>query len=209
MVGSSFRSDRCPARFRSRTERVRSQLTGRSAFRRPVFLFPIEVLAVSISRGGQTRVEILAKARTMTNKEVEEMRATARKVMTGAALIAFLGLGIAQAGSELRTQTRLKGTRAAAGPMVGKAKFSHRLDKVRRKFSVEIERGAPGEMFDVMVSGVVVGTVLINDSGIGELDYDDTADPGDRDQRFPRNFPEIDGGEVIQVGPLTGTMQVR
>lgn len=137
------------------------------------------------------------------------MKATARKIATGAALMAFLGLGIAHAAEEIRTQTRLKGNRAAAGPMSGKAKFNYRLDKARRKFSVEIERGTPGDMFDVMVSGVVVGTVLVNELGIGELDYDDTANRTDRDQRFPRNFPEIDGGEVVQVGPLTGTMQLK
>jgi hypothetical protein len=93
--------------------------------------------------------------------------------------------------------------------MDGKAKFSNRLDQARRKFSVEIERGNPGDMFDVMVSGVVVGTILVDKFGIGELDYDDAAGASDRDQRFPRNFPEIDGGEVVQVGPLTGTMQLK
>jgi hypothetical protein len=132
-----------------------------------------------------------------------------RTILAGITLMAILGSGIAIAGNELRTQARLKGPRAAAGPMSGKAKFSNRLDKARRKFSVEIERAAPGDMFDVMVSGVVVGTVLVDALGIAELDYDDTAGATDRDQRFPRNFPEIDGGEVVQVGPLTGTMQLK
>ena len=134
---------------------------------------------------------------------------TVRKLLAGAAMMAVLGSGIAFAGGELRTETRLRGHRSTAGPMVGKAKFSNRVDQARRKFSVEIERGNPGEMFDVMVSGVVVGTVVIDSFGIGEIDYDDTAGPADRDQRFPRIFPEIDGGEVVQVGPLTGTMQPK
>ena len=134
---------------------------------------------------------------------------TNRTILAGITLMAILSSGIAIAGSELRTQTRLKGPRAVAGPMSGKAKFSNRLDKARRKFSVEIERATPGDMYDVMVSGVVVGTVFVDALGIAELDYDDTAGAGDRDQRFPRNFPEIDGGEVVQVGPLTGTMQLK
>lgn len=132
-----------------------------------------------------------------------------KRLLATAALMAVLGSGVAMAGSELRTETRLKGPRASAGPMDGKAKFSNRLDQARRKFSVEIERGNPGDMFDVMVSGVVVGTILVDKFGIGELDYDDAAGASDRDQRFPRNFPEIDGGEVVQVGPLTGTMQLK
>lgn len=136
-------------------------------------------------------------------------KTTTKRLSVTFAVLALLSSGIVLAGSELRTQTRLKGPRAAAGPMSGKAKFSNRLDQARRKFSVEIERGNPGDMFDVMVSGVVVGTVLVDGFGIGELDYDDTAGAGDRDQRFPRNFPEIDGGEVVQVGPLTGTMQLK
>lgn len=136
-------------------------------------------------------------------------KTTTKRLLATTALMAVLGSGIAMAGSELRTETRLKGPRAVAGPMDGKAKFSNRLDQARRKFSVEIERGNAGDMFDVMVSGVVVGTILVDKFGIGELDYDDTAGVGDRDQRFPRNFPEIDGGEVVQVGPLTGTMQLK
>ena len=64
-------------------------------------------------------------------------------------------------------------------------------------------------MFDVMISGVVVGTVLIDNFGVGELDYDDRADADDQDRPFPRNFPELDGGEVVQVGPLTGTLQLK
>jgi len=131
------------------------------------------------------------------------------KALILAAMVALLASGLTWAGSELRLETRLKGSRAAAGPMVGKAKFSNRLDRARRKFSVEIERGKSGEMFDVMVSGVVVGTVMVNNLGIGELDYDDTANGNDADQRFPRNFPELDGGEVVQVGPLTGSLQLK
>ena len=133
----------------------------------------------------------------------------AKRLMAIGAMMTMLSSGVALAGSELRTETRLRGPRATAGPMVGKAKFSDRQDRNRRKFSVEIERGTPGQMFDVMVSGVVVGTVLINNFGVGEIDFDDTAGPADRDQRFPRNFPEIDGGEVVQVGPLTGSMQLK
>jgi hypothetical protein len=131
-----------------------------------------------------------------------------RRLTAATALLSMLAGGIALAGTKLRLESRLTGTRAA-GQMSGKVKFENELDKARRKFSVELERGKPGDMFDVMISGVVVGTVLIDGLGIGEIDYDDTAGPGDSDQRFPRNFPELDGGEVVQVGPLTGSLQFK
>ena len=130
-------------------------------------------------------------------------------LIAGLILTTALGSGLALAGSELRLETRIRGPRQAAGPMDGKVTFRNRLDEARRQFSVEVERGRAGEMFDVMISGVVVGTVMIDRSGIGELDYDDTADADDNDLPFPRNFPELDGGEVVQVGPLTGTLQLK
>lgn len=124
-------------------------------------------------------------------------------------LTTLLGSGLAAAGSELRLESRIRGPRQAAGPMSGKVTFRNRLDEARRQFSVEIERGRPGDMFDVMISGVVIGTVMVDNFGIAELDFDDTADADDDDLPFPRNFPELDGGEVIQVGPLTGTLQLK
>ncbi|MDX1502456.1 MAG: hypothetical protein R3325_08825 [Thermoanaerobaculia bacterium] len=136
-------------------------------------------------------------------------RSKAAVLVLGWILATALSAGAALAASELRLESRLRGPREAAGPMVGKVTFRHRLDQARRKFSVEVERARAGQMFDVMVSGVVVGTLLIDDLGVGELDYDDTAGGNDRDRRFPRNFPELDGGEVVQVGPLTGTLQLR
>ena len=130
-------------------------------------------------------------------------------LIAGLILTLSAGSGLAFAGSELRLESRIRGPRQAAGPVTGKVSFRNRLDDVRRQFSVEVERGRPGEMFDVMISGVVVGTVIVNQFGTGELDYDDTADADDNDLPFPRNFPELDGGEVVQVGPLTGTLQLK
>ena len=137
------------------------------------------------------------------------LKTKALGLIAGLILVLPTAGAIALAGSELRLESRIRGPRQAAGPMTGKVTFRHRLDDVRRQFSVEIERGRPGEMFDVMISGVVVGTILIDRTGVGEMDYDDSADPDDNDLPFPRNFPELDGGEVVQVGPLTGTLQLK
>ena len=99
----------------------------------------------------------------------------------------------------------------------GHAEF--RQENTRRRFAVEIEGLRPEQTFDVMVAGVVVGTIRITADGKGELEFRDReveqerqaqepqAQQEQEEQPFPANFPLLDGGELIQVGPLTGTLQ--
>ena len=132
----------------------------------------------------------------------------------GAVLAAFLfGLaavtvsGAALAGGN---ETRLRAdliAAAAAGDVSGKADF--RARSARRKFSVEVEGFAPGTMFDVMVLGTPVGTITVDGTGVGNLDFDDTAGPGDADDPFPANFPALNGGEAVNAGPLAGNLQPK
>lgn len=121
-------------------------------------------------------------------------------VLAGGSL-AFAG------GSETRLRSRLTTDRPR--DISGQVDFRNRLDEGRRQFSVEIEGFSEGRMFDVMVAGVVVGTVTIDAFGFGNLDFDDTADPDDLDLPFPPNFPAVDGGERVEVGPLSGTLQLK
>ncbi len=129
-------------------------------------------------------------------------------------LIAVLTLGFGVlatsqtwAGSD---ETRLRGRLMApvdAGDVSGQAKFRDRDG--RRQFSAEIEGFVDGDIFDVMVSGVVVGKIVIEPDGIGDLNYDDNFEPGvdDPATQFPANFPAIDGGELVQIDQLTGTLK--
>ena len=130
-------------------------------------------------------------------------------------LIAVLALGFgvlatnqAWAGSdETRLRVRLMAP-VDAGDVSGQAKFRDRDG--RRQFSAEIEGFADGELFDVMVSGVVVGTITINaNGGTGDLNYDDNFEPGvdDPATQFPANFPALDGGELVEIGLLRGALQ--
>jgi len=109
-------------------------------------------------------------------------------------------------GNELRLRAGLAG---GAGDVSGQADFRDRDS--RRKFSVEVEGFAPGDMFDVSVAGAIVGKVVVNEFGIGDVNFDTNFEAGidDPATQFPGNFPMLDGGEKIEIGPLTGTLQAK
>ena len=106
---------------------------------------------------------------------------------------------------EIRLQAELQAP-ISAGDVSGKVEFR---DRGRRQFSVEIEGFVPGDRYDVMIGGAVVGTLVVDAFGIGEIGFDDEAQADDVDKPFSANFPQIDGGEAVQVGPLSGTLQAR
>lgn len=91
---------------------------------------------------------------------------------------------------------------AAAGDVSGKARFESRPD--RSKFSVEIEGFAPGRTYFVSVNYVTVGQIVVDASGVGNLNYDSNFEPGDVTPDFPAGFPAIQAGSHIVVGPLSG-----
>ena len=183
--------------------------------------------------------------------------------------VVVLTAGTAWARDELRLRTRLVGP-VSGMALKGHADYRLREDQGgRRKFSVELENGTPGDLHDVLIAGEVVGTIEIDAFGRGEIDYDDNAGdsslsaargrsrggssdddsdsddsdddsggagssnddsddsdgdsdsadsdddsddtPGANDgfeEPFPPNFPGLNGGELIQVGPLSGTFQL-
>ncbi len=122
------------------------------------------------------------------------------------AMTFVFGLAWAKAG-EVRLEAVLTAS-ASNDPIKGKAQYRERN---RRQFSVEVAGFQPGDRFDVMISGAVVGTVTIDDFGVGDLNYDSNFEPGldDPSTKFPPNFPALDGGELVVVGPLSGTLQRR
>jgi len=86
----------------------------------------------------------------------------------------------------------------------GRARYEVRSD--RTDFSVEVESGVPQETLDIVVDGVVVDQLTLDDLGNGEVEYrdppDDSADSNEL--AFPDNFPEISEGSEIAVGNLSG-----
>ena len=109
-------------------------------------------------------------------------------------------------------ETRLEARLAAApseGDISGKGDFRDRDS--RRKFSVQVEGFTEGQMFDVEVAGVIVGKVVIDAFGMGDINFDTNFEAGDDDPatQFPGGFPMLNGGEQIEVGPLSGTLQLK
>lgn len=123
--------------------------------------------------------------------------------------VGLSGLGLSK-GAEIRLEAELSAP-AAAGDVSGKAAYRNRLDKGRRQFSIQVEGFEPGTMYDVMVAGQIVGKIVIDNFGQGDLNYDDNFEFGldDPGTQFPPNFPGLDGGETVEVGPLSGNLQVK
>ena len=126
-------------------------------------------------------------------------------LMTVLAVIALQSAALARGSNDHRVEAELIGNTLASG----KAKYRERLrndDTLEQRFSVEVEDAEPGAMFQIFVNEMLVGTIVIDDLGMGELQYRTPAfidDPGDGDP-IPDGFPTLIDGDTITVGPLAG-----
>lgn len=131
------------------------------------------------------------------------------KQLTAFLLTLTFVFGLAWAkGGEVRLEAVLTAS-ASSDPIKGQVQYRERGS--RRQFSVEVQGFQPGDQYDVMISGEVVGTIVIDAFGFGDLNYDTNFEPfkDDPATKFPPNFPALDGGELVVVGPLSGTLQSR
>ena len=91
-------------------------------------------------------------------------------------------------------------------------RFKH--GNLNRRFQVEIEDAAPGQVFDVSVNGEVVGSVTAGDDGEAELQLRTNAN-GDDDEDdevilpMPDTFPSLHDGDVVVVGGVDVTLGVQ
>lgn len=74
------------------------------------------------------------------------------------------------------------------------------IDEGYRKFEAEFEDVPAGE-YDVIIDGVVVDTVTIEEGEDYDLEYDEEEGPA-----FPGNFPELSRGSIIE---LEGVLRVQ
>lgn len=78
---------------------------------------------------------------------------------------------------------------------------------INQRFSVEVEDFAPGAVLEVAVEGAIVGTITVNDFGMGELQLRSRVDdPGDGTP-IQGDFPFLRAGDSVTVGPLSGIFQ--
>jgi hypothetical protein len=79
-----------------------------------------------------------------------------------------------------------------------------RYGKLRRTFEVEIEDAEPGDVYEVLVKGVLVGHVVIDDEDEGEMELRTARfihDDDDHREPMPDDFPSLLPGDVVDVGP--------
>lgn len=92
-----------------------------------------------------------------------------------------------------RVSTELSGTGA------GEAEY-RLLPGGCERFRVRVEGTLAGRTLDVIVDSVVVGQIVTDSRGRGELELDS------EDGTWPAGFPQVDIGDVVQVGAvLSGT----
>ena len=106
--------------------------------------------------------------------------------------------------TELKLRADLSGKKLASG----KAKYRERMrdNTLEQRFDIEVEDATPGDQMMVQVNGVTFGTIIINDFGVGELQFRTSTfidDPGDGEPN-PTDFPRLQPGDVVTVGPLNG-----
>ena len=121
------------------------------------------------------------------------------------------GDGTDDVSNGMDAETELAATLSGTGS--GSASFSFNTDpsEMEREFEVEAEGLTPGATANVLVDGVLVGTMTIDASGQGKVKFKLNFD-SDQDgvAEFPSNFPEIHAGSTIAVqvdgnNVLTGT----
>jgi hypothetical protein len=123
----------------------------------------------------------------------------------GAALLAILTLPAYAGSNDHRVRADLECGCLASG----KADYRERDRKgrIEQRFSVEVEDAAPGEMWQVHVNDMLVGIIVTDEFGFGELQFRTAAfidDPGDGNP-IPDGFPTLLDGDSITVGPLAGS----
>src|SRR5262249_18585176 len=74
--------------------------------------------------------------------------------------------------------------------------------------SVSIGGAPPNTMHDVTIKGVVVGTVMTDAEGEGQLTL--SSNPHGSQQPLPANFPTgVMAGDMVSVGTAAGTLAVQ
>ncbi len=67
-----------------------------------------------------------------------------------------------------------------------------------KNFRARVDDGLSQGVYEVLVNGMVVGHIVVDNRGRGELEYDT------EDGSFPAGFPRINVGDVGEIGSLIG-----
>ena len=136
------------------------------------------------------------------------MRNTLRfkpSLLMAAAALLLAGTAPASAGGNDRIRLRCDADGTQDISM--DAKFESRRGRIKFDASFEAAPGlgfSAGQSLDVIVGGTFVGRMLLADIGdiVGDLDFDTTAQADDDDLPLPGDFPALEEGTSVIVGPL-------
>ena len=84
------------------------------------------------------------------------------------------------------------------------AQVEYDADDHEASFEVTVSGGAPGQVIEITVDGVVVASVTLDDTGGGHLRFSSDPDEAD-EQQMPDGFPEPDAGDDVAVGDMSGS----
>ena len=110
-------------------------------------------------------------------------------------------------GVDHRVRARLDGDTPASGKAVYRER--ERNNQIEQRFDVEVEDATPGEIMQIHVNDLMVGTLVINELGVGEFQLRTAAfidDEGDGDP-IPSGFPTLVEGDTVTVGSLGGVFE--
>lgn len=131
-------------------------------------------------------------------------------VLVASAALALVSSSAIAGGNntELKLRADLSGKTLASG----KAKYRERMrnNTLEQRFDIEVEDAPAGEQWTVQVNGITFGTIVINDLGVGELQFRTATfidDPGDGSP-IPTDFPRLQPGDMVTVGAVSGAFDL-
>lgn len=105
-------------------------------------------------------------------------------------------------GADYRIRARLTGQ---GTPASGKSDYRERTrgGVTNVRWSVEIEDAEPETTYEVRIDGSLFGTITTDGLGFAELEFgDNNGGPA-----VPGGFPHLVAGQVVSVGPISGTFR--
>ena len=114
----------------------------------------------------------------------------------------------------LSGSNKLEAVLAGSGTSFGEAEYENKDGQ--RKFEVKAFNATPG-LYDVVIDGVSVGTLVVQSNKLGALEIADDAKPGRSDEiPIPANWPDVKSGTGVKLMPkfagattVTGTLKLE
>ena len=109
--------------------------------------------------------------------------------------------GSIQRDNRIELRTDLEGDTLASGRARYRARSRGML--MQERFDVSIEDAEPKTTYDISINGSVIGSITTNMFGAAEVTF---RSPSDDPDDIP-GTPSVQAGDVVSVGPVSGTLE--